>query len=73
MARISIEDCQEKMPNRFALVIVAASRVRQLMDNSEPLIKTKNKEAVTALREVAEGVIVRKGEFGIMDEEVTDF
>ena len=45
MARVSIEDCQQKMPNRFALVIVAADRARQLMDSSEALIDTKNREA----------------------------
>lgn len=61
MARISIEDCQKKMPNRFALVIVAANRTRQLMGSSQALIKTKNKEGVTALREIAEGKVVQKG------------
>ena len=64
MARISIEDCQKKMPNRFALVLVAANRTRQLMGSSQPLVKTKNKEAVTALREIAEGKVVVKGDLG---------
>lgn len=57
MARVSIEDCLHKMPNRFALVTVAANRTRQLMEGHEPLIKTKNKLGVTALREIAEGLI----------------
>ena len=48
MARVSIEDCQRQMPNRFALVVVAAKRARQLMASSQALIQTKNKEAVTA-------------------------
>lgn len=61
MARVSIEDCQKMLPNRFALVTVAANRARQLMGNSQPLVKTKNKEAVTALREIAEGKVVMKG------------
>lgn len=61
MARVSIEDCQKQLPNRFALVSVAANRARQLMGNSQPLIQTKNKEAVTALREIAEGKVVLKG------------
>ena len=61
MARVSIEDCQKMLPNRFALVSVAANRARQLMGNSQPLVKTKNKEAVTALREIAEGKVVLKG------------
>ena len=64
MARISIEDCQRKVPNRFVLVLVAANRTRQLMGNSLPLLKTKNKEAVTALREIAEGLVAMKGEIG---------
>jgi DNA-directed RNA polymerase subunit omega len=62
MARISIEDCQKRIPNRFALVVIAANRSRQLMSNSHPLVKTKNKEAVTALREIAEGKVTIKGE-----------
>lgn len=64
MARVSIEDCQKVMPNRFALVIVAANRARQLMGSSSPLIPSKNKHAVTALREIAEHKIVAKGQLG---------
>jgi DNA-directed RNA polymerase subunit omega len=63
MARVSIEDCQKFMPNRFALVVVAANRTRQLMSSSMPLVQTKNKPAVTALREIAEGKITMKGNF----------
>ena len=58
MARVSIEDCLNVMENRFALVLVAADRTRQIMQGREPLLRTKNKEAVTALREIAEGVVV---------------
>ena len=58
MARVSIEDCQKKLANRFALTITAAHRARQLLDGkSDPLIKANNKEAVIALREIAEGLI----------------
>jgi len=57
MARVSIEDCLDVLENRFALVTVAAARTRQLMTGDEPLVRTKNKFAVTALREIAEGVI----------------
>lgn len=57
MARISIEDCLENIENRFALVTIASHRTRQLMNGKTPYIKTKNKEAVTALREIAEGYI----------------
>jgi len=60
MARVSIEDCLNFMENRFMMVVVAADRARQLMDGDDPLVRTKNKEAVTALREIAEGLIVAK-------------
>jgi DNA-directed RNA polymerase subunit omega len=58
MARVSIEDCLQYIENRFALVAVASHRTRQLMEGKTPLVKTKNKEAVTALREIAEGLVV---------------
>lgn len=61
MARVSIEDCLEHIENRFALVSVASHRTRQLMEGKAPTVKTKNKEAVTALREIAEGMIVASG------------
>ena len=57
MARVSIEDCLEHMENRFALVSVAADRARQLMDGSTPRVDSRNREGVTALREIAEGFI----------------
>ncbi len=57
MARVSIEDCLKKMSNRFALVTIAASRTRQMMGGSAPLLKTNNKIGVTSLREIAEGMI----------------
>jgi DNA-directed RNA polymerase subunit omega len=58
MARVSIEDCLNHIENRFALVAIAAHRARQLMDGEQALVKSRNKEAVTALREIAEGAIV---------------
>ena len=63
MARVSIEDCMKKLPNRFALVVVAANRTRQLMGSTTPLIKTNNKAPVAALREIAEGKVVAKKRF----------
>jgi DNA-directed RNA polymerase subunit omega len=58
MARITIEDCLEHIPNRFQLVLLAARRTKQLMDGSKSLIKTKkNKIIVTALREIANGKV----------------
>jgi DNA-directed RNA polymerase subunit omega len=62
MARVSIEDCLDFIENRFALVSVAAHRTRQLMDGAQPFVKSKNKEAVTALREIAEGYVVADAE-----------
>ena len=57
MARITIEDCLEKVSNRFALIHVAARRVRELRKGAEPLIITKNRDVVTALREIAAGKV----------------
>ena len=61
MARVSIEDCLEHVDNRFALVTIAAHRARQLMEGDDILVGSKNKEAVTALREIADGYVVGKG------------
>ena len=58
MARVSIEDCLKNIENRFALVTVASHRTRELMSGRPPLIRTRNKEAVTALREIAEGLVL---------------
>ena len=57
MARVTVEDCLEREENRFALVVLAASRTRQIMKGHEPLVKTKNKPAVTSLREIAAGKV----------------
>jgi DNA-directed RNA polymerase subunit omega len=57
MARVTVEDCLEREENRFALVILAAQRTRQLMKGGEPQVRTKNKPAVTALREIAAGKV----------------
>ena len=57
MARITIEDCLERVENRFSLVMLAAVRTKQLLKGSEPLIKTGNKEGVIALREIAAGKV----------------
>ena len=53
MARITVEDCQERVENRFLLVQMAIKRVRQYREGYEPLVESRNKEAVTALREIA--------------------
>lgn len=58
MARITVEDCLEKIDNRFALVLLAARRTKQLLKGAQPLIeRTENKPIVTALREIAAGKV----------------
>ncbi len=61
MARVTIEDCLDKIPNRFMLVHAAAKRVRQYREGAESLLKnTENEEVVNALREVAAGKVFLK-------------
>jgi DNA-directed RNA polymerase subunit omega len=55
LARVTVEDCLERVPNRFALVVLAAERARQLAGRASPLVSCDNKPGVTALREIAEG------------------
>ena len=56
MARVTIEDCLKNVPSRFALVHMAAQRVRQLREGADVLVKSsKNEDVVTALREIAAG------------------
>ena len=50
MARVTVEDCLEREENRFALVVLAARRARQLMKGAPPLVHSKNKAAVSAPR-----------------------
>ncbi len=54
MARVTVEDCLDRVPNRFALVHLAARRARDLIKGDTPTVEhAKNKETVLALREVA--------------------
>ena len=57
MARVTVEDCLEKVENRFALVILAAERARQLAHGAHAMTECDNKPAVTALREIAAGQV----------------
>lgn len=57
MARITVEDCLDRIPNRFELVLVAARRAKQLLKGARPLVDANNKEVVKALREVASGQV----------------
>ncbi len=57
MARVTVEDCLEQEENRFALVVLAATRTRNIMKGEEPMVSAKNKPAVVALREIAAGKV----------------
>jgi DNA-directed RNA polymerase subunit omega len=58
LARITIEDCTEKVPNRFHLVQMAAIRTKQLKKGARALVQGDgNKEVVTSLREIAAGYV----------------
>ena len=58
MARITVEDCLQKVNNRFSLIHMASKRVRELRKGAEPTISSKNRDIVIALREIAAGNIV---------------
>jgi len=55
MARVTIEDCLKQVDNMYELVHLATKRARQLYKGSDPLVKSKNRVIVTALREIAAG------------------
>ena len=57
MARITVEDCLQQIPNRFELVLAATYRARMLSQGHAPRIDSRNKPAVTALREIAQGKV----------------
>jgi DNA-directed RNA polymerase subunit omega len=62
MARITVEDCLDKVENRFELVMVASKRARQIaVGGKDPLVPEEgDKPTVLALREIAEGLINRE-------------
>ena len=64
MARITVEDCLKKVNNRFALIHMAAKRVRQLRKGAEPSIVSKNRDVVVALREIAAGHVIKAEQAG---------
>ena len=57
MARVTVEDCLEHIENRFALVMLATQRARELRRRSTRIFPSSNKEAVHALREIAAGFV----------------
>lgn len=57
MARVTVEDCLLKVENRFALVHAASKRAKMLYKGATATLECKNKEVVTALREIADGTV----------------
>jgi len=59
MARVTVEDCVDKVPNRFDLVLLAAQRARQISGGAELTIdRDRDKNPVVALREIADETIL---------------
>lgn len=71
MARVTIEDCIEKVDNRFELVHVGVRRAKQLFKGAPPLVESDNKAPIQALREIAEGRVIPITE-GLGEEEESD-
>ena len=70
MARITVEDCLKRIPNRFVLVNMVAKRVRQIREGSDYLVSSpKNEDVVVALREVAAGRVSSKEEDDVAEEQ----
>ena len=57
MARVTVEDCLERLVDQFALVHLASARYRQLHRGAPRLVDNKNKDVVCALREIAAGKV----------------
>lgn len=57
MARVTVEDSLRRVPSRFALVVLAAKRSKNLLKGAKPLVNSENRTIVTALREIAAGRI----------------
>ena len=65
MARITVEDCLERIDNPFELVLVAAKRARRIANGADSMVELENdKPTVVALREIADGLVSRE----ILDE-----
>ena len=59
MARVTVEDCVDKVPNRFDLVLLASQRARQISSGAELTIdRDRDKNPVVALREIAEETVI---------------
>ena len=69
MARVTVEDSLSKVENRFELAVLVSKRVKQLLKGDAPLVPSKNKYVVTALREIASEKVF----FQSRDEEADSF
>lgn len=77
MARITVEDCLERVENRFALVVLASKRTKELKRGAPLLVRDRdNREIVMALREIASGKVLGRGpateDTGDKSEQVVD-
>ena len=71
MARVTVEDCIARVPNRFALTVLASRRARSISEGrGRPLVECENKEGVTALREISADRVRYKED---VEETLTDF
>ncbi|MFQ5353363.1 MAG: DNA-directed RNA polymerase subunit omega [Thermodesulfobacteriota bacterium] len=72
MARVTIEDCIEKVPSRFTLIHLASQRSKQLIRGARPFVESDNKPVVQALREIAAGFVTLAPEEKKESEEDTE-
>jgi DNA-directed RNA polymerase subunit omega len=70
MARITVEDCMDKVENRFELVHLAARRAKQLVKGARPLVRSSNRDVVTSLREIARGEVYFEKKHVIEEKEI---
>ncbi len=70
MARITVEDCLNRIDNRFEMVLTATKRARQIANGAESLVEEENdKPTVLALREIADG-LVDPGRVDVLQAEI---
>jgi DNA-directed RNA polymerase subunit omega len=70
MARITVEDCMDKVENRFELVHLASKRAKQLLKGARPLVRSSNRDVVTSLREIAEGEVYFERKHTVEEKEI---
>jgi DNA-directed RNA polymerase subunit omega len=69
MARVTVEDCLDRLDNRFALVLLVSKRAKQILRGASPTVQARsNKYIVTALREVAAGHVRYESPEGLSAE-----